>query len=353
MDRTFKGKADFKGISLEHANDINSALNDVFTQFPDLEKLSGIKVVSPNSAQGRKAFKDGADAVFAYDPIQHGIYINKDVVKNPKAFEEYRKRSSDAWDLVMNNMDNLSPEQRKLAEVYKNAGRELVSGDSIHDLFMHELGHHVQWTMLDVKTNNLVGSRMSQFAPYISGYANANKSEYLAESFVAFMKGEAELLDTDYVHILNSNVKLERVTILSGLPEEIKKSISFTITENHSIIIRPKQMGKKLKEHCKEFGLDVSKEEDREFVIRHIGDILQNVELKVQGVFRGQGEFIGNTKNREEGPVWFYIKGEDVVVVDGTDSEFVTILKGGALEGDKGNKRVRRAINDYYSGKGK
>ena len=76
MDRTFKGEVDFSGITLDHANEINKALTNVYEQFPELERLSGIKTVSPSSREGKKAFKGGADTLFSYDPIQGGIYIN-------------------------------------------------------------------------------------------------------------------------------------------------------------------------------------------------------------------------------------------------------------------------------------
>lgn len=205
MARSFKG-VDFKGISVENANAINKALANVYNRV-NLDKLSGIKAISPGSALGKKAFKDGADAVFSYDPIQHGIYINKSILKNSKTFAEYVKRSEEAWDTVMNNIDKLSGSQKELALLYKNAGRSLVDGETVEGMFTHELGHHAQWTLLDTKTNNSVGSRMKEYAPKISGYANASKGEYLAESFSAYMKGETVLLDPEYVKYLNSKTK--------------------------------------------------------------------------------------------------------------------------------------------------
>lgn len=224
MDRTFKGEVSFKGISLEHANAINRSLTEVYNRFPDLDKLSGIKAVAPGSAQGKKAFKSGADALFSYSPVEHGIFINKDILKSPKALDEYMKRSEDAYNLVMNNMDKLSGRQRELAERYAEAGRELVSGDTVEGLFAHELGHHVQWTMLDPKTTNSLTSRMSQYAPHLSGYATSSNSEYLAESFAAYMKGERNLLDPEYVNFLESKGKAIVVNVnTQKAPEAIKR----------------------------------------------------------------------------------------------------------------------------------
>lgn len=206
MDRTFKGAIDYSGISVENANEINKALDNVFSML-DIEGISGIKSVSPTSALGKKVFKDGADAVFAYDPIQHGIYLNKAILKDRKSFEAYLKRSQEAWDLVMQNIDNLSGSSKELALLYKEVGRSLVDGSSVEAMMTHELGHHVQWTLLDTTTNNSVGNNMSKYSRRISGYANASKSEYLAESFVAYVRGERDLLDPVYVEFLDKKLK--------------------------------------------------------------------------------------------------------------------------------------------------
>lgn len=340
MDNTFKGVADFKGISLDHANEINHALTEVFEQFPDLQKISGIKAVSPASAKGKKAFKDGADALFSYDPIQHGIYINKNVLKNADSLAEYMKKSDEAWDLIMNNMDKLNAAQKEIAERYAQAGRSLVSGDSVKGLFTHELGHHIQWTMLDAKTTNAVGAKMKQYAPKISGYAQASGSEYFAESFVAFMKGERKLLDPEYVRILENSLSRTKIIAMKSDSLMVAEPMLFTVSENHVIIASSKQLGKKIGKHCEDFSLDPSDPKSRQQVIDRIQDILQKPEKKIQGKFRGQGKR-GNTNRGEKGDVWFYIKGNDVVVVDKDDKNFVTILKDGAVN----NGSVKEALH--------
>ena len=258
MAKNFKGEVDFKGISLDNANAINEALTDVYNKV-DLDKISGIKVVSPSSALGKKAFKDGADAVFSYDPIQHGIYVNKDVLKNEKTFAEYVKRSEDSWNTVMNNIDKLSGSQKELALVYQNAGRSLVDGNTVEGMFTHELGHHAQWTLLDAKTNNAVGSRMSEFAPKISGYANASKSEYLAESFSAYMKGERNLLDPEYVKFLDE--KAIDNGMKSGIIEE---EVAIPSDKVNNFFLKPKA------KHAEEFFSVGYTKDDGEILSKHL-----------------------------------------------------------------------------------
>lgn len=85
-----------------------------------------------------------------------------------------------------------------MAQRYKDAGRALVGDGSVKDYLTHEYGHHVAWEWLDAKTNNALGVRMNKYAPKLSGYATASKNEYLAESFVAYNKGELGKIDPEY-----------------------------------------------------------------------------------------------------------------------------------------------------------
>ena len=202
---TFKNQAVYKGISLEHANEINKTLEELYSEY-DLPPISGIKVISPTSAQGKKVFKDGADAVAAYNPTEKGLFINKDVLKNAKALEKYNTEAKEAYNYVVDNIDSLKGSQRTLAETYQKAGRSLVGDGSIKDYITHEMGHHVQWDVLSTDVNNAMGKSLSEYAPQISGYANASKGEYIAESFVAYTKGERNILDPQFVEFLDKNV---------------------------------------------------------------------------------------------------------------------------------------------------
>ena len=202
---TFKNQAVYKGISLEHANEINKTLEELYAEY-DLPPLSGIKVISPTSAQGKKVFKDGADAVAAYNPTEKGLFINKDVLKNAKTLEAYNKKAREAYDYVLDNIDSLKGSQRELAETYKKAGRSLVGDGSVKSHITHEIGHHVQWDVLSTDANNSMGKNMAKYAPQISGYANASKGEYIAESFAAYVRGERDILDPDFVQYLDKNV---------------------------------------------------------------------------------------------------------------------------------------------------
>lgn len=212
----FKNKAIYKGISLEHANEINETLRKLYNMV-DMPKLNGIKTISPTSLMGKKVFSD-ADAIAAYNPVEGGIFLNRDILKNAKALAFFNKQADEAWEVVMKNVEKLSGKQKELATLYKNVGRSLVGDGSLQDYIIHEMGHHVQWNVLDTNANNMIGSRMGSYAPKISGYANASKGEYLAESFTAYVKGELNLIDPEFVKALSSKVS-EKLTFEMGIKD--------------------------------------------------------------------------------------------------------------------------------------
>ncbi|MCR4616235.1 MAG: hypothetical protein K5756_08830 [Clostridiales bacterium] len=232
---TFKNEIVYKGISIEHANEVNEALYNIYRDY-DLSKLNGIRTISPTSLQGKKVFKDGADAVAAYNPVEHGIFLNKDILKNAETLSAYNRRSDEAWKLVMQNIDNLSGSQLDLALTYQRAGRALVGDGSVSDYITHEMGHHVQWEALDATTNNAIGRNMSTYAPKISGYANSSNGEYIAESFVAHVKGETELIDPVFSSFL------ENKTVSSAKILKPGESLEFAKrgTSSFETIILPK-----------------------------------------------------------------------------------------------------------------
>lgn len=105
---------------------------------------------------------------------------------------------------------------------------------------------------------------------------------------------------------------------------EARKSLNRTAHIN----IDSKQFGRKAPKHMQDFGLDVSSLEDREKFQKIIMGIVENADSIVRDIeWRGQLN-----------PVKAYVKGRDAVLV-GKDSEFITILKGGADNARIKNKR--------------
>ena len=212
LDRTFKGEVSYKGIDLTMANRINHTLAEAFERL-EMPQIAGIKAIKGSSATGKKIFKS-SETVAAYDPVQKGIYLNSDILGSPEKLEAYIKRSREAFEYVQKNLDKLPASKRVIAERYIKAGRELTD-DSLEGMILHELGHHVQWNVVPTKLFNELGDNWERIAARISGYAGTNKSEYLAESFVSWMRGE-KLIDPRQQALFEG--KLKDVPDISLIP---------------------------------------------------------------------------------------------------------------------------------------
>ncbi len=256
LDRTFKGKVSYKGIDLSMANRINHTLVEAFDRI-DMPKISGIKAISGSSATGKKVF-NSLDSVAAYDPIQKGIYLNTDILGSAEKLNAYIQRSRDAFEIVKKNLDKIPTPKRVLAERYIKAGRELVD-DSLEGMILHELGHHAQWNIVPTKLINELGDKMEAIAVKISGYSGTNKSEYIAESFVSWMRGENRI-DQRLQELFDS--KLKAVPSVQRVLKKSPSSMRRTEEEKAEIIRRweeRKNIRENEKAVAKELGLKVPK----------------------------------------------------------------------------------------------
>ena len=42
----------------------------------------------------------------AYSPVEHGVYINKNVLRNPEALAAYNRQAQEAWDTTYSGKRN-------------------------------------------------------------------------------------------------------------------------------------------------------------------------------------------------------------------------------------------------------
>lgn len=130
--------------------------------------------------------------------------------------------------------------------------------------------------------------------------------------------------------VINCHCYLQVGVLLPGekLNEDgsIGKADSLQSSAGSGIIKTDKQFGKKIGKHAADYGLDPSKQEDREQMRTIIDNICKAPDEVAYGDWRGQ-----------PGEVKFFVKGDDVVVATQTGM-FVTILKGGVT-----NARVKNA----------
>ena len=115
------------------------------------------------------------------------------------------------------------------------------------------MGHHLQREAFDAKTNNSIGSRISEYAGKISGYATASKSEYFAESFAAFKKGEFDKLDPEFVSFMRGKA-LDKS---AGSGIMIEKGLYRKTTNSGAFSYLPERMSKKhIREVAKKYDFD-------------------------------------------------------------------------------------------------
>jgi len=87
-----------------------------------------------------------------------------------------------------------------------------------------------------------------------------------------------------------------------------------------------------------DFQRDPSKPEDREWLLKYVQQIYGNPRQVREGTFSGQGAQLPSGANAR-GPVWFFERNSDVVIVDKSHN-FVTILKNGVDNASFKNAKV-------------
>lgn len=190
------GNVSFKGLSVDSANTINETLGDLYAKY-DLPKLRNIQPMNFRE----KIWKGHEKVPMAYRNISNGdLFFNPKIVKDKKNIVTYETEGRKAFDFCSKNLDKFTGENRKMVETYIKAGRQLVEDDvenPMAAMVQHEMGHHIQNQLLywDKPGWQIVKDGFEKYAVGISGYATKTKGEYIAESFCAFVNGEADRID--------------------------------------------------------------------------------------------------------------------------------------------------------------
>ena len=187
----------YDGIDVEVANKINKTITDFYDIY-DIEKFGGIKAPKGNTKEGKLI--EGATA--AYSPIRHSFLLNRKSLKDAKtATAALEKENRVVADFLAHpekyDTSKMSARALKALNNSKTSGRGTVP-TTVEDVINHELGHALEKRMKSLDNITELQTRMSQFAPNISGYACDGWSEYVAESFAAYRKGE-KVVDPELV----------------------------------------------------------------------------------------------------------------------------------------------------------
>lgn len=157
-----------------------------------------------------------------------------------------------------------------------------------------------------------------------------NETAELARTWYESGKSGISFGDNNIDTVVNKLVDGSSRNSLTKDYMSLKKRISTLDNDGGSgIIISEKQFGKKIGKHAEDYGLDASKEEDRQKMKEIINDIHDNrTEIRT-------GQFCG-----QSGDVDFFIKGNDVVICK-PNNEFITIMKDGVNNDWVKNARKR------------
>ena len=187
----------YKGVDLEVANRVNKTIGDFFDEF-DVGKFGGIIAPAGNTKLGKLI--QGATA--GYSPVRNSFILNRGSLKNAKvAAEALAKERSVISQFLAHperyDTDRMSKRVFNVLMNSRQSGRGTVP-ETIEEVISHELGHALEKPLRKLPNYDILKSRMEQFAPKISGYATESFSEYVAESFASYRKGES-LIDPELV----------------------------------------------------------------------------------------------------------------------------------------------------------
>lgn len=190
----------YKGITVETANKVNKTLSNLYDTF-DIDKLGGVYVAKGNTKLGKAV--DGATA--AYSPVRKSLILNNRAMKN---VDDIVKSHADELKWIKKYADNPSDFNFKSKKVESIAKASIKSGratvpETVDGVIHHEMGHHIEGAVKKADGWDVVKANMPKYAENISGYATISESEYIAESFASYLKGEG-LIDPELAKIFDS-----------------------------------------------------------------------------------------------------------------------------------------------------
>lgn len=180
----------YKGVDVEVANAVNKTLQDFYDEFK-VDKFGGVIAPAGNTKEGKLI----ENATAAYSPVRNSFMLNRSSLKNmktaEKALAEERRVVTDFLEHPEKyDLDKLSTRARKVLEASAKSGRGNVA-ETVEDVISHELGHSLESQLKQLANFSELQARMAEYAEGISGYATESWSEYVAESFASWRKGES------------------------------------------------------------------------------------------------------------------------------------------------------------------
>ena len=179
----------FDGVDVNVANAINRTLWNFFNEF-DVPKFGGIAAPKANTKLGKMV--QGATA--GYMPIRNSFLLNRKTMRTEKDAEKaFQAEKSILADILANpdkyDLSKISKAARATILAAKISGRATVP-ENVEEALWHELGHALEKQVKRSSNFDDIKVNMARFSEKVSGYATTDISEYIAESFASWKKGE-------------------------------------------------------------------------------------------------------------------------------------------------------------------
>lgn len=184
----------YDGLTVEVANIVNKTVGGFYKRY-NVEKFGGIQAPKGNTKLGKLV----ANATAGYSPVRHGFLLNRKSLKDAKTAEKALSENNEVVrkfyaDPNRYDRSKLSKRVLNVLENSKQTMRATVP-QTVEEALWHELGHALEKPLKKVSNYDEIKSRMPDYAPKVSGYACESVSEYIAESFCLYNRGETSALD--------------------------------------------------------------------------------------------------------------------------------------------------------------
>ena len=192
----------YSGVSVDVANTVNKTVLGMYDKY-NVAPFGGIQAPAGNTKLGKQM----ENATAAYSPVRHSFLINRKTMATMQSAEKAFAAERNAITDILQHPEkyDLSKARATVREVIersKVSGRATVP-TTIEEALFHEFGHALERQVKQNPSWSVAKANMGTFADRISGYAGASESEYIAESFASYEKGE-NLCDPLMVQIFKS-----------------------------------------------------------------------------------------------------------------------------------------------------
>jgi phage putative head morphogenesis protein, SPP1 gp7 family len=200
----FADRIKVTGIKPDVLEEVQKAFTKNFDNM-EIPKIGKIEAVTERSTMGKMVFQGGGIASYGYS--SDTMYLNKTQLSSMKKLNKTLEEQKQATEYILKQRENLTGEQRKLADQLVKSGRENVD-PSVEGIISHELGHSLHYH--DFARNHkelnqkIMGGNWKDYAEDLSLYANENYAEFFAESYTAYMSNEREKVIPDLLKYFDS-----------------------------------------------------------------------------------------------------------------------------------------------------